>query len=277
MKNTYQEFSTLLRSIKSNSCSCTSTKEKTIDAICDISGKDSIAACVTSAIEEDFEVLLPVVVRVPTEFGDFDLQENVEILKQILHSTRPTLTVLDTIYISADSLWWLLNGRFVAELIRKFGFYSPCPGCHLLLHSLRSALASTLKIKHVISGERIFHGSRQKINQLPLSLQYYQLLMSWMEVRHLLPIKDVINDCDIENILGRKTSCFGQKRCVFSSNYYTEDGRIIVDSDALDRYFSEFALPFMKRILKMVIDGINTEVIEEHAACFFSSRQAEGV
>jgi hypothetical protein len=100
-------------------------------AILEIAGRDSIAAAIKSVEENGFTDLLPVYVYTGTEFGDWaHVKEAVERLSRRL----PDVCVHPLRVMGSPQFWKALNGRFISELIARFGFYSPCPGCHLYLH-----------------------------------------------------------------------------------------------------------------------------------------------
>ena len=57
--------------------------------------------------------------------------------------------------IFAPRFWWELCGRYTTHFIKKFGFFSPCVGCHFYIHTVRVPIAKLLQSNLVIGGERI--------------------------------------------------------------------------------------------------------------------------
>jgi len=248
-----------------------------VDAICDIAGKDSIAAAIKGLQKHKLTVLLPVVVRIPTEYGDYQLENNVRILRKRLKQIAPNAKVLSTLYVKADEIWGLLNGRFVSKIIQLFGFYSPCLGCHLFIHSVRALLAHLLRVPCVISGERELHGTRVKINQLPCALNSYVYLMSQLNIEHILPLRKIADDSEIYKILGSSSVVIGQKKCTFAKNYYSIDYDVVVRTELIDKYYKSFALPFMGEVLKSLISGeYNSENLETYAAWLLEKHETDG-
>ncbi len=134
-------------------------------AIIEMAGRDSVAAAIKSVKEEGFTDLLPTYVYTGTEFGSWaSVPEAVARMKKQLPAN---VKVHDLLVFGSPGFWQALNGRYAGELLNKYGFYTPCIGCHLYLHSTRIPLAVLLGNKPVITGERESHDGRIKINQIP--------------------------------------------------------------------------------------------------------------
>lgn len=140
-------------------------------AIVDVQGRDSFAAAILGFQEYGIRRVVPVIVYVPVQYGDwYALLNNVKLLKKVIEKRFGGI-VYQPIVIGDPTYWWILNGRYVSEIIRKFGFYSPCLNCHLYIHSMRGFLAKAIGYTTIISGERESHGGKYKINQLPISME----------------------------------------------------------------------------------------------------------
>jgi len=220
-------------------------------ALGEIAGRDSVAALIKAAARDDIEAILPTLVYTGTEYGDWEaLHANVDFAReQIARKYRNPL--FDLVILGNPVMWWALNGRFASVLLEKFGFYSPCPGCHLYMHLIRVPLARELSCTKIIGGERESHGDKLKINQIPMALDAYTELLNFAGIELILPLRKIYSDEEIEALVGAWWRA-GEKqlKCVFSSNYRFLDGSVKYDEDAMRRYFDEFAIPAGKKILQ---------------------------
>lgn len=231
-------------------------------AIGEIAGRDSIAAIIKAAEQEDIDVVLPTIVYTGTEYGDRDvLKSNVKYLRQRLQYLGKS--VLAPVTLGDPALWHALNGRFLSVLLKKFGFYSPCLGCHLYMHLVRVPLAKKLGCTKIVGGEREAHEGRLKINQVPMALDAYIEVLSCAGIELILPVRKIDSNEKIKAIVGSAWEQ-GEKqlKCVFSGNYRTLGGSVDYDEDALRRYFDEFAIPAGKKILQVWEAGAEIDYVE---------------
>ena len=242
-------------------------------AIAELAGRDSVAAAMKVLEKKEVEILLPVYTYTGTEYGSFDyLERTVEWLKCRLGSGR----VGNLLLLGSPKLWHALNGRWVKELIRRYGFYTPCIGCHVYLHASRIPLAKALGVKSVISGEREYHNGSQKINQISLAISAYWFLLSRFDVDLLTPLAEIRPTAEIDEMIGKPWDEMGeQPQCVLSGNYRDATGNLHfgpnhLDLDRILGYLSEFALPVASRATEGLLRGegvdyvrIAREVLEE--------------
>ncbi|MGA9178448.1 MAG: hypothetical protein WBZ05_14490, partial [Desulfobacterales bacterium] len=118
-------------------------------AMVEIAGRDSIAAAVKSIQQYGFTDLLPTYVYTGTEYGPWDIV-NQALLR--LRNRLPHVRIHPLIVLGSPEFWKALNGIFISELFSIYGFYTPCIGCHLYLHSVRIPLALLLSNIPIISG-----------------------------------------------------------------------------------------------------------------------------
>lgn len=222
-------------------------------AIVEIAGRDSVAAAIRAVEEESFTDLLPTYAFTGTERGSLKtVEEAVRRLKERLRST----TVHDLILVGSSRFWQALNGRFIGELISRFGFYSPCIGCHLYLHSVRIPLAVSLGGVDIITGERESHDGILKVNQIGGALKRYQTLSEAFNISLRFPLRDVSSGAEVERIIGsRWEEGNEQLGCVLSGNYRMLNGDISVTRLQVAAYLDEFALPFTKEIISIYLEG----------------------
>ena len=140
-------------------------------AMVEIAGRDSIAAAVIGVEAQGFTDLLPTCVYTGTEYGAW---QTVERAVERLIKRLPQARVHDPLLLGSPGFWQVLNGRFIAELVSRYGFYTPCVGCHLYLHGVRIPLAALLGNLPIIAGERERHDQAIKVNQISEALDIYQ-------------------------------------------------------------------------------------------------------
>lgn len=217
-------------------------------AVVEIAGRDSIAAAIKSVKKKGFTDLLPTYAYTGTEHGPWSaVEEAVNRLSRCL----PDVRVHNLIVLGSPGFWRALNGRFISELISRYGFYTPCVGCHVYLHSVRIPIALTLGRMPVISGERERHDGAVKINQISEALNFYQNLADNFGVRLLLPLRNVAEGKYIEDILefawkqGEE-----QMGCVLSGNYRRLNSSINITTRQIQRYLKEFAWPCATKIIE---------------------------
>ena len=227
-------------------------------AIAELAGRDSVAAAIKFLEEKEVEALLPVYMYTGTEYGSFEyLETAVKWLKGRLGTGR----VGNLVLLGSPKFWHALNGRWVKELIRRYGFYTPCIGCHVYLHASRIPLAKALGVKRVISGERESHDGMEKINQISLAISAYRDLLSRFDVTLLTPLVKIRSTAQIDEMIGSKwNEMGGQLKCVLSANYRDAMGNLHFGPDHFDLerildYLSEFALPVASRVIEGLLRG----------------------
>jgi hypothetical protein len=158
--------------------------------------------------------------------------------------------------LGSPQFWQALNGRFISELIARFGSYAPCVGCHLYLHSVRVPLALTLGGIPIIAGEREMHDDRIKINQTAEALNAYQETAEHFGIQLLLPLRRLKEGRSIEEILGFAwEEGEEQLECVLSGNYRMIDCTIGQPIEIVTQYLEKFAKPCAKRIIDSYAKG----------------------
>lgn len=220
-------------------------------AIVEIAGRDSVAAAVRSVEEEGFTDLLPTYVYTATEFGPW---ASVTDAVQRLARRLPEIRIHDLVVLGSPGFWQALNGRFVAELASRYGFCTPCIGCHLYLHSVRIPLAVTLGKVPIVSGERERHDKAIKVNQISEALNVYQAIAKDFGVPLLLPLRHVAEGSRIEEILRFEWKAGKEQLgCVLSGNYLSSEGVLSVGTSQVQKYLEEFAGPCARRIVEAYI------------------------
>lgn len=217
-------------------------------AIVEMAGRDSVAAAVKSVEEESFTDLLPTYVYTGTEYGPWS---SVQKAIRQLSSRLPDVRVHNPIVFGSPGFWQALNGRFTSELIFRYGFFTPCIGCHVYLHSVRIPLALILGKMPIISGERERHDGGIKINQTSEALNFYQDLIESFGIRLIMPLRSIAEGDRIEDILGFEwKEGKEQLDCVMSGNYRHLNGSINPNTRQVQRYLEEFVWPCTTEIIE---------------------------
>ncbi len=227
-----------------------STKQRdnsTPVVLLEISGADSIAAAITLSDSLLNSIVIPTTVIVPTEFGDRDATRDQA--ERILRAHLRSRELKPFIYLKDYDAWSLLSGKFIPSLIRDFGIYSPCIGCHAYVHVMRLALAKILNCQLIVTGERLHHGTTQKVNQMPESLRYHKELAEAFGVSLSLPLESVKQQKEVERLLPSWYDKSLEARCVFTSNL--EDPReTLFSTERLSLYYERFIVPVGTAYLK---------------------------
>jgi len=222
-------------------------------ALVEVSGRDSIAAAVKSIQEYGLTDLLPTYVYTGTEYGPWDIV-NQALLR--LKNRLPHVRIHPLIVLGSPEFWKALNGALISELCSIYGFYTPCIGCHVYLHTVRIPLAILLGNIPIISGERERHNGSIKINQIREALDLYINLIETFKIQLLLPLRKISHGQEIEAILqmdwheGKE-----QLSCCLSGNYRSVDGSVEMNETQIVRYLDEFATPCTEKIIWEYISG----------------------
>ena len=212
-------------------------------AIAEVAGRDSAAAVVRAARLKPFHAILPTIAFTGTEFGDPKVfLRQVDLMRDLLEPLGTK--VLSPLLLGDPAFWRTLCGSPALRCVERFGFFSPCIGCHLYFHALRVPLARKFGIPFVISGERESHDGRVKINQIPEALDAYAAFSSRFGVSLLLPLRHILSGGEVQEIVGRDhPEVQDQVQCVLSGNYRDERGEVPIPGHAVARFLKEFAMP----------------------------------
>jgi hypothetical protein len=212
-----------------------------------------VAAAVKSVEEESFTDLLPTYVYTGTEHGPWaSVDQAVERLAGLL----PEVRIHNLVVLGSPCFWQALCGRFISELISRYGFYTPCVGCHLYFHSVRIPLALALGKVPIISGEREWHDGAIKVNQIYEALNVYVKIAKEFGIRLLFPVRNITKGDRIEEILGFEwQEGKEQLGCVLSGNYRALEGSVDYAPSQVKMYLKEFAWPCAKKIIESYTAG----------------------
>jgi hypothetical protein len=244
-------------------------------AIVEIAGRDSVAAAAKSVEEGSITDLLPTYVYTGTEHGPW---ASVEEAVHRLAKRLPDVHVHDLVALGSPRFWQALNGRFASELMARYGFYAPCIGCHLYLHSVRIPLAIELGRVPIISGERELHDKAVKINQTGQALTLYRKVAKHFDVELLFPLRHIAEGHRIAEILGFDwKEGEEQLSCVLSKNYRGIDRSVDTARWQIKRYMEEFAQPCAENIIEAYVQGRIPDHLDIAADILGSSDRSQKV
>lgn len=238
--------------------------------LADFAGRDSVAAAMAWLRGNGTATLIPIADVVPTRYGDWSVyDENWARMRDQVGRAFPAVRVTPWFCLEDVEFWRMLNGRFLNELSRVFGFFTPCLGCHLHFYAMRSVLAEALGAKVLISGEKELHGIRRKANQTTEAVEAYLRFSTEHGVEHHFPIHKVRSEGEMADLLGDDwKEGERQLRCVMSGNDSAADGRPLFEPSQIALYMERFASPLSARIVELRRNGVKgarfSSAVEEY-------------
>lgn len=232
-------------------------------AIGEVAGRDSAAAIIKAASFDSIGAILPTLVYTGTEYGIWATTfENVDYIGSQVEK-KYHKQFYEPVLLGDSALWWALNGRFITALTERFGFYSPCIGCHLYMHLVRVPLAQELHCSKVISGERTRHDQKIKINQTDIALDGYKEVLDYAGVELVLPVREISNGAEIDTLVGGNWD-EGEKQlqCVLRGNYKLLDDQVSYQEDLAGKFVNDFIVPAGKEIIKAWTDKDEVDYVE---------------
>lgn len=220
----------------------------------EMAGRDSVAAAV-AFLEREKAFLIPTFARTGTEYGGE--QADVENLKWLaLRAKSMGAKVSGPVGLVDHRWWWATVGRPNTVLTRVFGPWHICVGCHMYLHALRVAFCIKTGVGRVISGERVLHGGRVKVNQAPEAVEAYSRVAAAFGVELLFPIYQVDDEDELKKLVGTGWG-EGERQwsCVLSGNYLDEKGCASFSTTSLEAYLERYLVPVTMSILESISNG----------------------
>jgi len=231
-------------------------------ALVEIAGRDSVAAGVKAASSGSYDFLVPTIVYTGTEYGDWsNVLSNARALAGRFQGDAGP-RVLETVVLGSPSWWHATAGRFSSQLLNLYGFSPTCVACHMYLHAARVSLAKEIGAGTLVSGERLSHDGRLKLNQLAPALRAYQDVLAENGIELDFPIVDIREGPHIEKALGEGwEESARQLRCVLEGNYRDPQGDIIVRDEDLSAYIDEFLVPVTTEVLSSFVADSSPDYI----------------
>lgn len=217
----------------------------------EIAGRDSLAAIIKLAQENFISQVFPTLVKAPTEYGDLQVIEaNMAFLRRKMEPFDVEVKPLEA--FQDNALWAVLNGKILSWLVKRYGFFTPCFGCHLYFHLMRIPLVRREGLKIIVSGERESHAGKVKINQSAIALEAYAQVMRKVGLELIFPLRYVEREEELLDILGSDWE-EGEKqfRCVFQGNY----AHLKVEPKKLEEFFKTFLIPVGESLAQAIWQG----------------------
>ena len=229
--------------------------------ISEVAGKDSIAAIIQAARDYDIKKLFGIGIFHRSFFGNIlEPNEHFEYAKELI--SQKNFETINFLYLDVSNLFDRLIIRNMAIVQKYFGYYSPCPPCHLFFHMMRTPIADYFGIKKIITGERELHGDRKKLNQIPEVLSLFKEMLEKEGIELIQPIRKIKNDEDIYKILGKSWKSAEPFKCSFSQNYYDESGEIPFEIKKILKSLKDFYFPLFSSVAEFI--KINHKEPEEN-------------
>jgi len=226
-------------------------------AVVEVLGRDSVAAAVAAGVSGDYDLFLPTVAYTGTEYGEpATLAAAVAVLRRELPRRGAAVAVLEPVALGSPRLWRMLCGRYAAASAARFGFHTPCLGCHLYLHALRIPLARAAGCRAVIAGEREDHDGRVKLNQVAAALDAYVAFAARFGVELVLPLRREADGAAVAALVGGGwAEGEGQPACVLAGNYLDAKGGVSYEPAAVRRFLEDYAVPAAARAVEAWLAG----------------------
>lgn len=183
-----------------------------------VAGKDSMAAIVDVASRDDVNLIVPLVVKVPTEQDDWRVRlTTLHTLRKVLTARGIDAHVTPPIVLDDDKGIWRSTNSDWQEQLRDAA-QSPCVGCHFYIHAIRCKVAKLLGITRVIEGARERHGVDIKLNQTAAALDHFvEFAKATYGVRLQFPLRYEVDDEAVwRRLEGIERSQIRDLPCIFS-------------------------------------------------------------
>lgn len=177
--------------------------------------------------------------------------ENFNLLVELFLSKE--LDFVPFIYLDVGNLFEQLILHNIAIVQKYFGYFTPCPACHLFFHMMRIPIANFYNIQKIITGERESHNSVKKLNQISEILDLYKSLLEKHQIELVQPIRKIKQDVSIYRILGDQwRNNINTLKCSFSNNYYDENGKIPFELDRIMDSITNFYFPLFSSVIHFI-------------------------
>ena len=220
----------------------------------DFAGRDSVAAAMAWMEDHPGGTLLPVGDLVPARYGDWSVYEsNWRSLRDQVASRFPKVLVAPWFVMADEASWHILAERHRDALTARFGFFTPCLGCHLHFYMMRAVLAHVVGAQVLVSGEKELHrNNRRKANQTREAVESYTAFSRHHGVDHQFPIHKVSAEEEMERLLGEGWR-EGERQlpCTASGNDRGPDGRLTMTPGQIRSFMEDFAVPLATTLVEL--------------------------
>ena len=230
----------------------------------DFAGRDSIAACIQILNDEEIDTIIPIGDIVPSRYGGTDsYSHNWNTLAQLVKNNHVGVDLKPWFIVDGQDFWKTLNQRYVQQITGKFGWFTPCLGCHFHFYAMRSVLVEILGHYTIIlaSGEKRLHkNGKRKANQTDAAVKSYGKFSHERGIDHRFPIHNFEFEEQITSLVGAKWKEGGSKMsCIHSGNDQDDNGQLKFTEEQISEMMSEYIIPMGTKYieLKMASGSIN--------------------
>ena len=230
----------------------------------DFAGRDSIAACMQILKDEEIDTVIPVGDIVPSRYGDTEsYSQNWNTLAQLIKNNHSGIDLKPWFIVDGQDFWETLNQRYVEQIMGKFGWFTPCLGCHFHFYAMRSVLVEILGHDNTIlaSGEKRLHkNGKRKANQTDAAVKAYGKFSLERGIDHRFPIHNYETEEQIGSLIGSEWNEGGsQMSCIHSGNDQDHKGRLKFTDEQISEMMTEYILPMGNKYIEMKMDARSQE------------------
>lgn len=212
--------------------------------LAEIAGKDSISSIISFSKIKKNITIVPTIVYTGTEYGNkHTYLETIEFLKNFLY--KYYIKFENTKVIHNEKLWNILNARYQYLINKRFGFFTPCIMCHFYAHLIRIPIYIKYKAVGLITGERVFHDGKIKLNQHPNTLKCFYDLFNKYGIQLILPNYNIRDTKEINKIIKDEyiITHANDIKCVLSGNLMGFPNQQRFYLSRLDNFLDNFVEP----------------------------------
>ncbi len=212
--------------------------------IAEIAGKDSISSIINFGQTNKNITIVPTVVYTGTEYGDIStFTESIEFLNKLL--CKYPIKFETTQIIHNEKLWNILNAKYQYLIYKKFDFFTPCIMCHFYTHLIRIPTYILYKASGIITGERVSHDGRVKLNQHPNTLKCFSYLFEKNGIQLIRPNCNMYDTKDVDEIIKDEyiITHANDVKCVLSGNLFGFPNQEDVFVFCLNNFLENFVKP----------------------------------
>lgn len=222
----------------------------------DFAGRDSIAACIQILKEEEIDTIIPIGDIVPSRYGGTDsYSHNWNTLAQIVKNNYVGVDLKPWFIVDGQDFWKTLNQRYVQQITGKFGWFTPCIGCHFHFYAMRSVLVEILGNYTIIlaSGEKRLHkNGKRKANQTDAAVKSYGKFSHERGIDHRFPIHNFEFEEQISSLVGAEWKEGGsQMSCIHSGNDQDDNGQLKFTEEQISEMMSEYIIPMGTKYIEL--------------------------
>lgn len=226
----------------------------------DFAGRDSIAACIQILNDEEIDTIIPIGDIVPSRYGGTDsYSQNWNTLAQLVKNNHVGVDLKPWFIVDGQDFWKTLNQRYVQQITGKFGWFTPCLGCHFHFYAMRSVLVEILGHYTIIlaSGEKRLHkNGKRKANQTDAAVKSYGKFSHERGIDHRFPIHNFEFEEQITSLVGAEWKEGGsQMSCIHSGNDQDDNGHLKFTEEQISEMMSEYIIPMGKKYIELKMDS----------------------